>query len=56
MDGDAVYLAYLIYQDYNNYYNQDYSTRFLNQTESERFAYVDIGNGTVKLLNPYKIG
>ncbi len=58
VDGDAVYVGYLTYEDFNNYYNQDYhkGTFQMTHSESRRYLYVDMCNGTVNLLNPYKLG
>ncbi len=58
VDGDAVYVGYLTYEDFNNYYNQDYhkGTFQMTHAESKRYLYVDMQNGTVNLLDPYSIG
>ncbi len=61
VDGDAVYVAYLTYQDWNNYYNQEYGKQpdgsiNYHQKAPFRYMYIDMTNGTVNLLNPYQIG
>ncbi len=55
-DGDAIYVAYLTYNDWNNYYNQSYNPEKPYRQEPPKYMYVDMTNGTVNLLNPYQIG
>ncbi len=59
VDGHALYVSYLTYEDHNNYYNQEYMADNPNailNTEPVRYLYVDMQNGTVNLLDPYSIG
>ncbi len=58
VDGDAIYVGYLTYEDHNNYYNADYKigTMQVWSNKPVRYLYVDMQNGTITLLDPYKIG
>ncbi len=64
VDGDAVFVKYLLWSDYKNYYNQDYGKPqggtglWSSGTSHEpyRYLYVDMQNGTVHLLNSYALG
>ncbi len=58
VDGDAIFIQYLTYEDHNNYYNPDYGKEegFIRKQAPARYLYVDIANGTVNLLDPYNIG
>ncbi len=55
VDGNAVYIGYYTYEDHNNYYNQNYKagTNQVFSTEKKRYAYMDISNGTINLIDPY---
>ncbi len=55
VDGDAIYVGYLTYEDHNNYYNPDYQigTMQVWSNEPVRYLYVDTHNGTVNLIDPY---
>ncbi len=55
IDGNAIYIGYNTYEDHNNYYNQDYKAGTVQvwSTERRRYAYMDISNGTVNLIDPY---
>ncbi len=59
VDGNALFVSYLTYEDHNNFYNQDYmadNPDAIVNTEPDRYLIVDMQNGTVNLLDPYQIG
>ncbi len=55
VDGNAIYIGYNTYEDFNNYYNQGYKagTSMVFSSERKRYAYMDISNGTINLIDPY---
>ncbi len=61
-DGDAIYISYLTYKDFHNYYNQKYGSNHWDgsvdyyQHEPSRYLYIDMTNGTVNLIDPNRIG
>ncbi len=52
-DGHLVYIRFLTYEDYNNYFNQDYPYSFGDASRRAPFRYaaVDFSNGTVRFID-----
>ncbi len=50
-DGDALYIEYLTYKDFRNYFNQNHGDDMYDWA-NDRYMYVDMTNGTLNLLNP----
>ncbi len=61
-DGEAIHMAYLTYQDFHNFYNQEYREErwdgsvYYYSHEPNRYLYMDMTNGTLNLIDPYTIG
>ncbi len=55
-DGDALFVSYLTYEDFNNVFNQTYGGDKPYRIGAYRYMLVDMNNGTITLLDPYNIG
>ncbi len=53
VDGNVVYISYLTYADYNNYFNQSYPYGYYDGTfrTPDRYARLDFSNGTVSFID-----
>ncbi len=49
-DGDAFFIAYITYEGFLNYYNQDCG--LYDFDTAKQYMYVDTNNGTITLLDP----
>ncbi len=54
-DGNVLHITYNLYTDFHNYYNQEWNSfGSLYGCDAYRYMCLDLSNGTITLLNPYR--